>query len=112
MKLSQFRFKLPEEQVALYPPHRAFENEDGTVDRIYNRDQCRLMVLHRKRQTIEMFQKDADGNATDNLLYPAMNDRGYDWWLNEGKLVVEEPAYCASVSAKMSDWIDGIVSSR
>ena len=68
MKLSQFRFKLPEEQVALYPPHRAFENEDGTVDRIYNRDQCRLMVLHRKRQTIEMFQKDEDGNDTDQFL--------------------------------------------
>ena len=68
MKLSQFRFKLPEEQVALYPPHRAFENEDGTVDRIYNRDQCRLMVIHRKRQTIEMFQKDADGNDTDQFL--------------------------------------------
>ena len=68
MKLSQFRFKLPEEQVALYPPHRAFENEDGTVDRIYNRDQCRLMVLHRKRQTIEMFQKDDNGNDTDQFL--------------------------------------------
>ena len=33
MKLSQFRFRLPEEQIALYPPHRAFENEDGTVER-------------------------------------------------------------------------------
>ena len=68
MKLSQFKFKLPEEQVALYPPHRSFENEDGTVDRIYNRDQCRLMVIHRKRQTIEMFQKDADDNDTDQYL--------------------------------------------
>ena len=68
MKLSQFKFRLPEEQVALYPPHRAFENEDGTVDRIYNRDQCRLMVIHRKRQTIEMYQKDADGNDTDQFL--------------------------------------------
>ena len=44
--------------------------------------------------------------------YPAKNDRGYDWWLNEGKLVVEEPAYCASVSGTMSDWIDGIVSGK
>ncbi len=44
--------------------------------------------------------------------FPAKNDRGYDWWLNEGKLVVEEPAYCASVSGMMSDWIDGIVSSK
>ena len=41
-----------------------------------------------------------------------MNDRGYDWWLNEGKLVVEEPAYCASVSGEMSDWIDGIINNK
>ena len=68
MKLSQFKFRLPEELVALYPPHRAFENEDGSIDRIYNRDQCRLMVIHRKRQTIEMFHKDADGNDTDQFL--------------------------------------------
>ena len=49
---------------------------------------------------------------TDELLYPAMNDRGYDWWLNEGKLVVEESAYCASVSGAMSDWIDMIVNNK
>ena len=68
MKLSQFRFRLPEEQVALYPPHRIFENEDGTTERIYRRDQSRLMVIHRKRQTIEMFKKDSDGNDTDQFL--------------------------------------------
>jgi S-adenosylmethionine:tRNA ribosyltransferase-isomerase len=68
MKLSQFKFKLPEELIALYPPHRAFENEDGTVDRIYNRDQCRLMVLHRKSEQIELFKKDADGKDTDEFL--------------------------------------------
>ena len=44
--------------------------------------------------------------------FPAKNDRGYDWWLNKGKLVVEDPAYCASVSARMSDWIDGIVAHK
>ena len=44
--------------------------------------------------------------------FPAKNDRGYDWWLNEGHLVVEEPAYCASVSGAMSDWIDGIVAGK
>ncbi len=44
--------------------------------------------------------------------FPAKNDRGYDWWLNEGHLVVEEPAYCAAVSGVMSDWIDGIVASK
>ena len=68
MKLSQFRFRLPEEQVALFPPHRTFKNEDGNEERIYSRDQSRLMVIHRKRQTIDMYKKDADGNATDQLL--------------------------------------------
>ena len=62
MKLSQFKFKLPEEQIALEPPFRAFNNEDGTVDKIYRRDECRLMVVHRKSQTIEMCKKDAEGN--------------------------------------------------
>ena len=64
MKLSQFRFKLPEEQIALYPPHRAFENEDGTVERVYQRDRCRLMVVHRKSQTIDLWKKDANGKDT------------------------------------------------
>ncbi len=62
MKLSQFKFKLPEAQIALEPPHRAFENEDGTVDKLYRRDECRLMVVHRKSQTIEMYKKDDEGN--------------------------------------------------
>lgn len=68
MKLSQFKFKLPESQVALYPPHRAFENEDGTIDRVYNRDQCKLMVIHRKSEKIEMFKKDAEGNDTEEFM--------------------------------------------
>ena len=68
MKLSQFKFKLPEAQVALEPPHKTFENEDGTVEKIYRRDECRLMVLHRKSQTIEMFQKDENGNETEEPL--------------------------------------------
>ena len=68
MKLSQFKFKLPEEQIALYPPHRSFKNEDGTVERVYSRDQSRLMVIHRKRQAIEMYKKDSDGNDTDQFL--------------------------------------------
>ena len=68
MKLSQFKFKLPDELVALEPPFRAFENEDGTIDKIYRRDECRLMVIHRKSQTVEMFKKDADGNDTEEFL--------------------------------------------
>jgi len=68
MKLSQFRFKLPEERIALEPPHKTFQNEDGTVEKIYRRDECRLMVVHRKSQTIDMFEKDADGNDTDRFI--------------------------------------------
>ena len=69
MKLSQCKFKLPEEQIALYPQslYREFENEDGTKEtvRFTRRDECRLMVLHRKSQTIEMYKRDADGNPIE-----------------------------------------------
>lgn len=68
MKLSQFRFKLPEERVAMEPPHHVFENEDGTTDKVYRRDECRLMIVHRKSQTIEMFEKDEEGKDTDRYL--------------------------------------------
>ena len=68
MKLSQFKFKLPEEQIALFPPHKVFQNEDGSVERVYNRDMCRLMVVHRKSQKIEFYKKDADGKDTDEFL--------------------------------------------
>ena len=68
MKLSQFRFKLPDELLALEPPHKVFENEDGTVEKVYRRDECRMMVVHRKSQTIDMFEKDADGNDTDQYI--------------------------------------------
>ncbi|MBR1415965.1 MAG: tRNA preQ1(34) S-adenosylmethionine ribosyltransferase-isomerase QueA [Prevotella sp.] len=68
MKLSQFKFKLPEEQIALYPPHRVFENEDGTVERVYQRDRCKLMVVHRKSEKIDLYKKDLDGNDTDEML--------------------------------------------
>lgn len=68
MKLSQFKFKLPESQVALEPPHKAFENEDGTVDKVYRRDECRLMVVHRKSEIFDIFKKDDEGNDTDQPL--------------------------------------------
>ena len=68
MKLSQFKFKLPEELIALYPPHREFKNDDGTVERVFQRDRCRLMVVHRKSEEIELFKKDIDGKMTDEPL--------------------------------------------
>ena len=68
MKLSQFKFKLPEDLVALEPPHRVFKNDDGTEEKVYRRDECRLMVVHRKSQTVDMFEKDAEGKDTENYL--------------------------------------------
>jgi len=84
MKLSQFKFKFPEELIALEPPHRAFENEDGTVEKVYHRDECRLMVIHRKSQVIDLFQKNAEGNDTDQpLIFRNMVD-----YFDEGDVLV------------------------
>ena len=68
MKLSQFRFRLPEELLALEPPHKVFENEDGTIEKVYRRDECRMMVIHRKSETIDMYAKDAEGKDTNQFL--------------------------------------------
>ena len=69
MKLSQFKFKLPEEQIALYPHfiERKFKNEAGEdeVFRVTRRDECRLMVLHKQSQTIDMFHKDENGKPIE-----------------------------------------------
>jgi len=51
--------------VALYPPHRAFKLDDGTVERVFNRDQCRLMVVHRRSEQIDLFKKDNEGHDTN-----------------------------------------------
>lgn len=65
MKLSQFKFKLPEEQIALFP-HSSYyketdENGQKTTLRLTRRDESRLMVLHRKSKTIDMLKKDKKG---------------------------------------------------
>ncbi len=65
MKLSQFKFELPEEQIALYPHsiYHEVENEKGKKEtlRMTRRDECRLMVLHRKSGKIDLFRKDKKG---------------------------------------------------
>ena len=38
--------------------------------------------------------------------FPNKNDRGYDWWTTDGKLVLEDPAYCASVAFTVGSWIE------
>ena len=69
MKLSQFNFKLPEELIALEPPCIDFYDEEGNVvEKVYHRDECRLMVVHRKSQKIDMFKKDEDGDDTKEYM--------------------------------------------
>lgn len=62
MKLSNFKFKLPAEQVALYPHTEEHTVNSGVTFKIKRPDQCRLMVLHKKSQTIDMYRTDVDGN--------------------------------------------------
>lgn len=41
--------------------------------------------------------------------FPALNDKGYSWWSNQttgGKMVIEDPKYCAQVSFYVGGWID------
>ncbi len=47
-----------------------------------------------------------DGEKDGELRFPAKNDRGYDWWVNDGQIVLEDPVYCAKVSPVLSDTID------
>ncbi len=49
----------------------------------------------------------SQGGMVDGVLtFPAKNDRGYEWWTNEGKLVLEDPEYCASVAFTVGSWIE------
>ena len=41
-----------------------------------------------------------------NNLYAAKNDRGLDWWTNEGAMVIEDPEYCSSVAFTVGSWIE------
>ena len=69
MKLSQFNFKLPEAQVALYPHKtkrivKTSTGEERTFE-VTRRDEARMMVLHKKSETIDMYRKDANGNPIE-----------------------------------------------
>lgn len=45
-------------------------------------------------------------NEAGELEFEAKNDRGYEWWTGDGKLVLEDPEYCASVSFTVGSWIE------
>ena len=69
MKLSQFKFNLPKEQVALYPhsSKRVLTRTDGSTQTftVTRRDEGRLMVLHRKSGTIDMFKNEVKGEPKE-----------------------------------------------
>jgi len=49
------------------------------------------------------------GGYVDGVnVFDAKNDRGYEWWVAEdkGELVIEDPAYCASVAFTVGSWIE------
>ncbi|MBP0980756.1 MAG: hypothetical protein J5968_01000, partial [Oscillospiraceae bacterium] len=54
------------------------------------------------------FNHQKGGMAEDGttVKFAAKNDRGYEWWTTDGKLVLEDPSYCASVSFTVGSWIE------
>ena len=49
MKLSRFKFKLPQEKLALHPAP--------------NRDESKMMIIHKKSERIELFETDENGEV-------------------------------------------------
>ena len=95
MKLSQFKFKLPAEQVALYPHYfeREYTDKDGKKEtfKITRQDESRLMVLHKKSGTIDLFQKDENGTPIEGKYIEFRNiveyfDEGDTFIFNDTKV--------------------------
>lgn len=96
MKLSQFKFDLPQEPCGTLSAQtfeREFTNEDGTKGtfRVTRRDESRLMVLHRTNGEIELFKKDAKGHPIEGQYLDFRNildyfDEGDTFVLNDTKV--------------------------
>ncbi len=52
------------------------------------------------------YQHSTGGYVDGVNTYEAANDRGYEWWTTNGRLVLEDPAYCASVAFTVGSWIE------
>ena len=49
----------------------------------------------------------SQGGFVDGVdTFPNKNDRGYDWWTTTGKLVLEDPEYCADAAFTVGSWIE------
>ena len=114
MKLSQFKFKLPQDQIALYPHQveKTIKTSSGektfTVTR---RDECKLMVLHKKSETIDIFKKDSNGNDIQGEYLDFRNvldyfDDGDTFVLNDTKVF---PARLYGTKEKTDAKIEGFL---
>ncbi|MCQ2536955.1 MAG: hypothetical protein MJ124_01005 [Lachnospiraceae bacterium] len=55
----------------------------------------------------EKFHHQTGGNNEDGTVaFPCRNDRGFEWWTSQGKLVLEDPEYCSSVAFTVGSWIE------
>ncbi|MCQ2423653.1 MAG: hypothetical protein MJ088_02000 [Clostridia bacterium] len=52
----------------------------------------------------EKFHHSTGGDTAEGGPFKALNDKGYEWW--KSKLVIEDPAYCASVAFTVGSWIE------
>lgn len=86
MKLSQFKFKLPQDLIAQYPSSYCYDENNNIVfkekDSFYaERDECRMLVLHKKsnkiehkifKEIIDYFDKDDLFLFNDAQVFPAL----------------------------------------
>ena len=56
-------------------------------------------------ETTYQHSKGGYNEAGENV-FECKNDRGYTWWTTDGKLVLEDPEYCASVAFTVGSWIE------
>ena len=58
-------------------------------------------------EAIEATYGHQKGGYVDGVdTFPAKDDHGYEWWTNQGKLVLEDPEYCSSVAFTVGSWIE------
>ena len=57
-------------------------------------------------ETESIYNHQSGGYVDGVNVFDSKNDRGYQWWVNNGKLVLEDPVYCASVAFTVGSWIE------
>ena len=58
-------------------------------------------------EATEATRNHKQGGYVDGVnTFECKNDRGYEWWTTDGKLVLEDPEYCASVDFSVGSWIE------